>query len=245
MDIEKFNVARHKIINHTRERNGIGTLSEKTVHAILKHYCEGDETKHEIKIQNKVADIFTGEEILEIQTRSFYVMKKKLDSFLPLYPVTIVYPIPRNKWVIWIDEETGEFTNRRKSPVKGNEFFIFKELYSIKSYLKHEHIRFKIMIMDMEEYRLLNGWSKDKKRGSRRFDRIPMELIEEIDITCVQDYLQLLPYGMKEPFTVKDFAKEVHIKKELSSQVMNVMHYLELVERVGKKGNGYLYRVVE
>ena len=35
-------------------------------------------------------------------------MREKLDAFLRLYPVTIVYPIPRYKWLIWIDEESGE-----------------------------------------------------------------------------------------------------------------------------------------
>ena len=41
-----------------------------------------------------VADIYKDGEIIEIQTRQFNRMRGKLQAFLPLYPVTIVYPIP-------------------------------------------------------------------------------------------------------------------------------------------------------
>lgn len=101
-----------------RERNGIGTLSEKTVHAVLKHYYAPDESQHEIPVEGCVADIFNGKEIIEIQTRSFDRMRPKLERFLPLYPVTIVYPIPYCKHVYWIDEETGEISGGRKSPLR-------------------------------------------------------------------------------------------------------------------------------
>ena len=94
-------------------RQGIGTLSEKTVHAVMKNYYAPDTDMHEIPIENFVADIFTGQEIIEIQTRAFYKMRRKLDAFLPLYPVTIVYPIPHIKWLSWIDEETGETSPKR------------------------------------------------------------------------------------------------------------------------------------
>ena len=61
---------------------------------------------------------FRGEdgEIIEIQTRQFNRMRGKLQAFLPLYPVTIVYPIPYEKWLIWIDEDSGELSKKRKSP---------------------------------------------------------------------------------------------------------------------------------
>ena len=109
----RFTAAKERIIGKNRERNGIGTLSEKTVHAVLKNYYAPDETQHEIPVEGCVADIFNGKEIIEIQTRSFDRMRPKLERFLPLYPVTIVYPIPYCKHVFWIDEETGEISGGR------------------------------------------------------------------------------------------------------------------------------------
>ena len=87
---EAFETAKNKIIGADRERHGIGTLSEKTVHAILKNYYAPDEDMHEIPIENYVADIYTGKEIIEIQTRQFNRMRDNLRAFLPLYPVTVV-----------------------------------------------------------------------------------------------------------------------------------------------------------
>ena len=58
---ERFLGAREKIIGKRRDRHGIGTLSEKTVHAVLKYYYAPDEDMHEIPIEGYVADIYTDE----------------------------------------------------------------------------------------------------------------------------------------------------------------------------------------
>ena len=128
-DKKAFEEAKKKIIGVDRQRIGIGTLSEKTVHAILKNYYEPDEDHQEIPIENYVADIYRDEEIIEIQTRQFNRMRDKLNTFLSLYPVTIIYPIPRQKWLIWIDEESGELSQKRKSASRGTPYFAFEELY--------------------------------------------------------------------------------------------------------------------
>ncbi|MGN0167805.1 MAG: hypothetical protein ACI4AB_07175 [Acetatifactor sp.] len=244
-DKEAFEKAKKKIIGIDRQRLGIGTLSEKTVHAILKNYYEPDEDRQEIPIENYVADIYANGEIIEIQTRQFNRMRDKLAAFLPLYPVTIVYPIPREKWLIWIDEESGELSQKRKSPVRGSVYTVFPELYKIKMFLKDPNLRLKLVFLDMEEYRLLNGWSKDKKKGSSRYDRIPIELVEEVDITCVQDYMQFVPFELEGEFTSGEFARAAHIKVQLAQTVLNILYHVGVVTRVGKKGNLYLYEVLE
>ena len=243
-DQKKFEEAKNKIIGIDRQRLGIGTLAEKTVHAILKHYYESDEDKQEIPIENYVADIYANGEIIEIQTRQFDKLRKKLEAFLPLYPVTVVYPIPREKWLIWIDEESGEMSSKRKSPKKGNAYMVFPELYKIKMFLKDENLRIRPVLLDMEEYRLLNGWSRDKKKGSSRFDRIPKDLVEEVEIDCRQDYLQFVPYELEEPFTAKTFAKAAHIPVSLAQVTVHILNYVGVIRQVGKQGNAYLYEAL-
>lgn len=240
-----FERAKNQIIGVDRRRQGIGTLSEKTVHAILKLYYAPDEDMHEIPIENYVADIYTGKEIIEIQTRQFNRMREKLTAFLKLYPVTIVYPIPRDKWVVWIDEDSGELSKPRKSPAKGSVYQAFLELYKIKMFLKDPNLHFKFVLLDMEEYRLLNGWSRDRKKGSCRYDRIPSRFVEEVCVDGLRDYMQFIPYDLQEPFTSQEFAKAVHINKSLAQTVLNILTYVECVERVGKKGNHILYAVRE
>ena len=245
IDQKRFNLAKEKIVGQDRERNGIGTLSEKTVHAVLKNYYAPDESTHEISVGGCVADICTGEEILEIQTRSFDRLREKLDRFLPLCPVTIIYPIPHEKRLIWIDEETGELSAPRKSPLTGTPYMAFKELYRIRRYLLRDGLRLRLVLLDMEEYRLLNGWSRDKKKGSTRFDRIPTRIVEEVCIDCPQDYMQFVPYGLAEPFTFREFAKAAHIRNALAQSALPILTDAGAVERVGKKGNAWLYRVKE
>lgn len=242
---QRFEAAKNKIIGIDRQRLGIGTLSEKTVHAILKNYYQPDEDRQEIPIENYVADIYADGEIIEIQTRQFNKLRDKLKAFLPLYPVTIVYPIPREKWLIWIDEESGELSTKRKSPKKGNVYMIFPELYRIKMFLKDENLRIRPVLLDMEEYRLLNGWSHDRKKGSSRFDRIPTQLVEEVEINCLEDYMQFVPYDLPEQFTAKEFAKTAHITTALAQTTLNILYHVGVVERVGKQGNAYLYEVME
>ena len=244
-DTEAFEAAKKKIIGVDRQRIGIGTLSEKTIHAILKNYYQPDEDKQEMPIENFVADIYSDGEIIEIQTRQFNRMRDKLKAFLPLYPVTIVYPIPREKWLVWIDEESGELSKKRKSPVKGNPYMAFPELYKIKMFLKEPNLRLKFVFLDMEEYKLLNGWSRDRKKGSSRYDRIPTELVEEIDINCIRDYMQFVPYELEGEFTSKEFAKAAHISVSLAQTVLNILYYVGTVTRTGKRGNLILYTVLD
>lgn len=245
IDEKRFEQAKNRVIGINRERQGIGTLSEKTVHAVLKNYYAPDTDMHEIPIANFVADIYTGSEIIEIQTRSFNNMRRKLAAFLPEYPVTIVYPIPHVKWLLWIDEETGETSPKRKSPKKGNPYQAFIELYKIRPFLTNENLKFRFDLIDMEEYRLLNGWSQDKKKGSDRFDRIPLAFVEEVCVDCREDYMQFVPFDVPEKFTAKDFARCAKIPVRLAQTVLLILTDLGIVERIGKEGRSYLYQIQE
>ncbi len=121
----------------------------------------------------------------------------------------------------------------------------FKELYRIRNYLLRDGLHLKLVLLDMEEYRLLNGWSRDKKKGSTRFDRIPTRIVEEVSIDCPQDYMQFVPYDLEEPFTFREFAGKAHIRPALAQSALPILMDAGVVERVGKKGRAYLYRVHE
>lgn len=245
MNKEQFESAKNKIIGIKRNRNGIGTLSEKTVHAILKNYYEPDEDYHEIPVNGYVADIYRDGNIIEIQTANFNKLRNKLDVFLNDYQVTVVYPMPYIKWLSWLDEETGYIGPKRKSPKKGNPYEAFYQLYKIKSYLTNPNIRIKIVMMNMEEIRLLNGWSKDKKKGSSRFDRIPTEIVEEIDLYSLEDYMQMVPIELAETFCSKDYAKASHLSIGMAQTALNILTYTWTVKRIGKRGNEILYNINE
>ena len=245
IDEARFEQAKNRVVGINRARQGIGTLAEKTVHAVLKNYYAPDTDMHEIPIENFVADIYTGSEIIEIQTRSFHTMRRKLTAFLPLYPVTIVYPIPHIKWLSWIDEETGEVSKKRRSPKKGNPYQAFVELYRIRPFLTDPNLKFRFALLDMQEFRLLNGWSRDRKKGSDRYDRIPETFVEEVRIDRREDYMQFIPYDIPEEFTAKEFAKCAKIPVSLAQTALLILTDLGIVERIGKSGRSYLYHICE
>lgn len=241
MDPLLFKQACNKVTDSIRMESGIGTLREKTVHAVLKNYLAPDTSCQEIKIGRYYADIVNENGIIEIQSGNFDKLRRKLDVFLELYPVTVVYPIPNIKWLRWVSEETGEISPPRKSPKQGTPYMIAPELYKIKNYLLHPNLRIHIILMNLEEYRYLDGWSRDKKKGSSRCDRIPTELTEEVVISAVPDYDKLIPSSLGENFTVKDYKKASGLQLKAAGTALNILYYVGAVQRIGKRGQAYLY----
>ncbi len=240
---EQFEIAKNKILGIQRDRQGIGTLSEKTVHAIVKCYMEPESDYHEIPVDGYVADIYRDGSIIEIQTANFNKLRDKLDCFLKNYEVTIVYPIAHIKWLRWLDEESGDISAGRKSPKKGTPYQSFKELYKIKQYLRNPNLHLCLLFIDLEEIRLLNGWSKDKKKGSTRYDRIPSELIGELVIDKLEDYMQLIPIELNDKFTAAEYAKAAHINKGIAGLAVNILRYLDVIRMVEKRGRAYVYEI--
>lgn len=238
-----FEQAKLKVLLKQHEQHGFGTLQEKTVHAVMKLYYEPDIDYHEVPLEGFIADIYTGSRIIEIQNGNFNRLRDKLAAFLPKYPVTVVLPIPHYKWLIWMDEESGELSKKHKSPVTGSVYSAFPELYKIKSFLTHPNLSFAFPLIDMDEYRLLNGWSKDKKRGSNRYDRMPLALFDEICFERPEDFIQVIPYELEDRFTVKEFAKAAKIHADLASVTVHILYSMQLIKRIGKKGREYLYEV--
>jgi len=240
-DQELFNITCEKTTQKERAKNGIGTLKEKTMHAVLKNFYGPDTSCQEIKVGRFVADILQEGKIIEIQTRSFNNMRKKLDSFLMIYPVTIVYPIIYTKWLYWIDETTGEVSSRRKSPKHGSFYDSFYELYKIKPYLTNPNLHICLTLIDAEEYRVLNGWGKDKKKGATKFDRIPVALVDELYIDSLDAYLQLIPDSLPAQFGTKDYARHAHINIKYAQLAINIFKYIGIIKQVGKDGRSLLY----
>lgn len=92
---------------------------------------------------------------------------------------------------------------------------------------------------------MLNGWSKDRKKGSCRYDRIPVDLFDEVSVEGKEDYLQFLPKGLPDAFTTKDLSKAAKIPVKTAGIVLHILAYLGIIQRVGKSGHAYLYQVSE
>lgn len=225
-----------------RERRGIGTLGEKTLHAVLKQYFEPDMEHMEVRVGPFVADIKGENGIIEIQTANFYSMRRKLELFLVDNQVTVVYPVAARKWLIWIEKD-GSFTPRRKSPKHASPCQILPELSKIRPFLLNENLRFCIVMLELEEYRLKNGWSDDGKKGSTKYETMPVSLIEEIWLNSPEDYLALFPDSLPNPFTAKELSRAAKLSHRNTSFSLGVLKDMGAVEYEGKRGKEYLYRI--
>ena len=232
-------------------RGGIGTLGEKTLHAVLKHFYEPDPEAHEIRVGPYVADIVGEAGIIEIQTGNLQSLRKKLAAFLEAAQVTVVYPVTRRKCLLWVDPESGEASARRKSPREGNYPDAMFELYKILPLLAHPNLRLCLPLVDLEEYRLRDGWSADKKRGSHRYERIPLALAGQLDLRGPEDWCStetqaaFFPAGLPAPLTSKDYAKAARLSVSAAQTALRVLAQMGAVERQGKRGNLWLYEITQ
>lgn len=244
VDNLRFSEALKKVYENGRDKNGIGTLSEKNLHAVLKAYYEPFCDSHEIKLGRYVADICSEDGVIEIQTRNLTKLNPKLEVFLDACRVTVVYPLPATKWLSWIDMQTGEISPKRKSPKSCRIYDAIPEMYRIKVHLANPRFTLRLCFLEVEEYRYKNGWSKDGKKGSERCDRRPVSMINDIVFCSPSDYLSFLPEGLCDEFLSTDVARLAKIPKKLASTLMNILTYIGCVERISHDKKGYLYKKV-
>lgn len=241
MDRTAFLLACRDVMGEERQRQGIGTLGEKAQHAVLKRYFDPCADHHEVRAGRYVADVRNDTGFVEIQTRQLFRLRKKLAAFLREAPVTVVYPVPAVKWVVWLDRD-GRASPRRKSPRHPGPWEILPELYPLKDLLCREGLRFCVLLLEAEDYRFRDGRGPEGKRRAARFERLPVDLLDEVWLEGPESYSQLIPPGLPEEFTAKEFARAGNLPRGKSSDAMNVLFSLGVVERTGKRGNAYLYR---
>ncbi len=237
----KFKEACKRVIldkhdNPEETEKTIGLLNEKALHSICKYYFEPDARYHEIKIGRRIADIYNAQgDIIEIQTRSLGKIKDKLSILLESHRVTLVYPMAAKKWIRWVNPETGELGKAHVSPKKVTLHDALFELVSIRELTSHENLRLIILLLEVNEYRYLNGTSGNKKRGSKRCNTIPISLLDEVHIKKTGDYRVFLPDTLPEKFTSKDLIKE-NISPKKASLTLNFLRKQGLIQSIGKRG---------
>ncbi len=84
----------------------------------------------EVPVDGYIIDIVRGDLLVEIQTRSFSSLKKKLAVLTDSHPVRLVHPIAQEKWIVKLAGDWAKPMSRRKSPKRGHVEDIFAELVS-------------------------------------------------------------------------------------------------------------------
>ncbi len=223
---------------------GIGTLGERTLHAALKYCYEPDARFHEIPMAGFVTDIARTDTVIEIQTGSFYPLRRKLPALLAAGPVTVVHPLAVQKRIVWVDPDTGELSEPRKSPRADRLSDLLPELFWLLDLLEEPGLRFELPLLAMEEYRLKNGVGTDRKKHATRYERIPTGWLGRINLSEPQDFAVLLPPGLPQPFTAAEFSGAARLRGRRASAALKTLQQLGTVYRTGEqRGRAYLYRI--
>ena len=223
-----FEQARQRGLTQPTPELGIGTLGEKRLPAILKLFYQPDASLHERKIGRMTADaILNDGSILEIQTGSFSSLRKKLPVFLACGPVHLVAPVIAEKWVCWVSPETGEILSRRRSPKRYAPIDLARELNTIREFLSHPDLTVHFPFLTAKEYRLLDGWGNGGKRGSSRYERIPLAL----------------PSNLPERFTTKELQHSARISSRCAYAAAALFRSLDIIEEAGTQGRARLYQL--
>ena len=221
----------------------IGTLRETPLHASLKEWCAEPGDRFEVKVDRYVIDVVRDDLLIEIQTRGFSSMKKKLTRLLDLgYRVRIIHPIPASKTIVRLGED-GEILGRRKSPKRGSALDVFGELVSIPALAADPKLEIVLVLTAEDEYR-----KREENRAWRRHgwvvqERRLVEVLDVVDLADPADLIQLLPADLAEPFTTADLAAAAGCPRRVAQQAAYCLRHMGAAEVVGKEGNAISYRL--
>ncbi len=234
-----------RMLSEDRERDSIGMYQEKRLHATLKRYFCPDTERHEQKIGAYTADILSDGVIYEIQTGSFLPLKKKLAYYLENtdLSINVVCPLAYKKWISWLDAETGDISARRRSPKCQRLNDALPEIFRISELMPNERLCVTVMLLEIEEYRLLCGWDKSRKRGSCRYERIPLSLIGQQSLGRSSDFKVFIP--PEDSFTAAEFSSFAGIKGRKAYYALYALKNIGLVcETDEKRGRAKVFRKV-
>ncbi len=240
MDQERFAALCREYMEWGSDFQGIGTLREKSLHAVLKKYYQPVESGREVRVGKYIADGVTRDGcILEVQTGKIAPIRKKLECFLERYQVILVHPVGHTRWLQTVDPESGVLSPKRKSPSKGSVWDGFRELASVPDLLCRPNLKLCMPLVNLEEMRI-----KHSRRKSR-LERFPVGLVKEYWFGCPEDYIRLLPEALPARFTSLQLAQAEGISRETAQFVLYTLFHGGFLERDGKDGRSYLYRIPE
>ena len=221
----------------------IGELNERSLHRALKARYALNGGLTEQAIDGFVADVVIGNRIVEIHTGSFSPLKRKLPQLLRRHPVTLVYPIARDRIILKEGTEPDAPAKRRMSPKHGSVFHVFSVLASIPALLAHRNLTLEIVMTIEEE---LRGAGKGRRRRWRRgwvsLDRRLVEVVKTHSISSMADLFAMLDDELPVRFTTKDLAAAMKSSRRLAGQAAYCFRVGGVSEVCGKSGNALIYR---
>ena len=219
----------------------IGTLNERPLHAALRRWAAEEGDRFEVRVGRFIADIVRGDQIIEIQTGSTAVLRRKLGLLLERYSVRLLLPVSVRKTVTMLDAD-GTPIRSRCSPKRGSLHDAFHELINLRTFLGDPNFTIDIVLIEEEEVRRpKRGRIRPRRKTWEIHERRLIQVIDCVSLHHTADYLAFIPHGLEEPFTTADLAHAVHRPRRMAQKIAYVLREIGILIPIGKMGNAILY----
>jgi hypothetical protein len=219
----------------------IGTLHEKSLHAALKLWYKESKDKIETRVENYIIDIVRDDLLIEIQTKNFSAIKRKLEKLISNHKILLVHPIVKDKWIINVDSLSQIIISKRLSPIHHSYVDIFEELVRIPELISNPNFSIELPLVQIEEYRRNDGKGSRRRRGWSVFDQKLVRVLEKKAFYTPMDFLMLKPTSLKTPFTNKDLAESLNKPLHLTQKMTYCLRKMGLIRIIGKKSRSLLF----
>ena len=224
---------------------GIGTLNEKPLHESLKQWYAHPGDVFEVPVDGSIVDIVRGDLLIEIQTRNFGAIRRKLEKLVVRHPVRLVYPIASEKWIVKVDGDEGLPISRRRSPKHGAFEHVFEELVRFPKLLSSPSFSLELLLVQEEEVRRYDGVAGWRKGGWVTYERRLLGVVDRRTLATAGDLIDFLPCDLAEPFTATDLSVMSAIPKRLAQRMVYCLRLVGCITPIGKRGNSVLYTRVK
>lgn len=221
----------------------IGTLGEGPLHADLKRWYAEPTDRIEVFVDGYVIDLVRDDLLVEIQTRSFASMKRKVATLLELgHRIRVVHPIAVDRTIVKVGNH-GEVLDRRLSPKHGAVADICAELVSFPDLLAQPGLDIEVVLTIEEEFRRHEDGKAWRRQGWVVVERHLIEVVSSHLLGSPDDLLDLLPADLPETFTTGDIAEGLKCTNRLAQQVAYCLRKAGAIQAVGKRGRSIEYLV--
>jgi hypothetical protein len=228
-----------------KNSNGINIYNEGLLHAALKTFISQPADEIEVNVDGYIIDIRRQNLLIEIQTRNFAAIKKKLYTLVESHPVRLIYPITKRKWIVKIPHKDAPViaVPRRKSPRQGSTYDLFTELVHLPKLVNHENFVIEVLYIFEEEYRRWVGRKAWRRKGWAVDHRRLIEVVSTQVYESAHDFIAILPSQLPSEFTTNDLALHCDCTQRLAGRMAYTLREMGAIQYIGKKGRSFLYSV--
>ena len=215
---------------------------ETSLHLDLKGWYVRPGDQVEAPVGSYKIDIIRGRQLIEIQTGNFSALKPKLAELLPVYPLRVVHPIARERWIRRVSAD-NEPISQRKSPKRGRVEELFTQLVRLPEVVKDPNFSLEILLIQDEVIYRNDGRGSWRRKGWSIADRVLLDVLDSLLLSSPADYAQLLPGDLESSFTNSDLVAKLNIRPRLAGQMTYCLRKMGTIDLVGKRGRANLYRL--